>query len=77
MSTVRLALLSAFLALPCSGCCTDLNRDYVDAVEATRLAIEADVTAGFYKPDEKSRAMLDGFKQINEEADAVLKADGK
>lgn len=71
-----LALLSAFLALPI-GCAADLQRDYVDSMEATRKAVEKDVEHGLYKPDAKSRKTLDEWKDANADADAVLKADGK
>ena len=71
----KLALLTAALALP--GCCTDLQRSYVDSMESTRKAIEADVTAGLYKPDATSRETLDRWKKANADADAALKVDGK
>ena len=67
----------AFLCLLAAGCCTDLQASYVRAMEATRKAVEADVTAGLYKPDAASRRTLDGWKDSNAKAESALEDGGK
>lgn len=71
ISFAKLALLSAFLALPI-GCKANLQRDYVEAMERTRKAIEIDVQHGLYKPDARSAKTLADWKDANEEAFKVL-----
>ena len=63
----KLALLSVALAIP-TGCRHNLQRSYVESMEATRLAIEADVEEGLYKPDARSAKTLADWKEANEEA---------
>ena len=55
-----------------TGCANNLQRTYVDSMEATRTAIERDVTDGFYKPDATGRRTLDQWKKANADADAAL-----
>jgi hypothetical protein len=69
--TIALASVIAF-----TGCCgSGLQKEYVGAMEATRRAVEADVDAGLYKPDARSRATLDRWKAANDDAAAALLAD--
>lgn len=68
----RLAMLSAFMALFTVGCSHNLQRPYVEAMEDTRMAIEADVQHGLYKPDARSAKTLKDWKDANEEAYKAL-----
>ncbi|KKM69260.1 hypothetical protein LCGC14_1452550 [marine sediment metagenome] len=71
----RLAMLSAFMALftlSLGGCAHNLQRSYVEAMEDTRMAVEADVQAGLYKPDARSDKTLKAWKDANEDAFMAL-----
>ena len=70
-------LIAACALLLVTGCCHNLQRPYVESMEATRVAIEVDVTAGLYKPDARSRKTLDDWKAANVDALAVLEAEDK
>lgn len=73
-----IAMLPIGILLACmAGCTTDLQRDYYETVEAYRLAIEADVTAGIYRVDSQSRATLDDFASTQGSAKEALRAAGK
>jgi len=67
----RLALLSVALAIP-TGCAHNLQRSYVESMEATRKAVQADVKAGLYKPDARSAQTLADWKRANEDAFLAL-----
>ena len=73
----RLAMLSVFMALFITGCTTNLQRPYVDAMEATRLAVQADVEAGHYVLDRHSTKTLNEWKSANVDAAAALVAEEK
>ena len=68
----KLAMISAFLALFTIGCTHNLQRPYVESMEATRKAIVADVDAGLYKPDARSDATLAEWKAANVDAFKLL-----
>lgn len=70
----KLALLSVFLALP-SGCCHNLQAPFVDAMDATMIAIELDVKHGLYEPDAMSSQTLLRAKSAIADAQAVLAAE--
>ena len=73
-----LAMSLCVMALPIAqGCSTNLQRRYVQSMEDTRIAVEADVTAGLYKPDALARKTLDGWERNNADAKAVMVAEGK
>ena len=65
------------LVLALSGCCSDLQRSYVDAMVATEKVILADIKAGYYTPDARSAEILILAGEANAKADAALKADGR
>lgn len=68
-------LLSSILALTVlSTGCANLQEDYVAAMEAYEVALEADVKAGSYKMDKLSKDSFDAFKRANDDARAVLDA---
>ena len=60
-----------------SGCCTDLQRPYVDAMIRTERAIAADVKAGLYKPDRLGQKILIEAHKANVAADEALKRESK
>lgn len=71
----RLAMLSAFMALftlSLGGCAHNLQRSYVEAMEDTRMAIEADVVEGLYRPDARSAKTLKKWKEANQDAFLAL-----
>lgn len=55
-----------------AGCASGLQESYVDAMETTYEAVQADVDAGLYKPDEHSKRTLEGWKKANESARKAL-----
>lgn len=73
--TIRCLL--ACLTLAVAGCVSDLQRPYVEAVEAIRVAVEADVLAGVYQVDTASRTTLDHWRDVQREALESLEVDGK
>lgn len=72
---VTAALLA--LALAATGCTSNLQRSYVDAMIRTKKAVDADVKAGLYKPDANSQRTLDAWAKANADAEAALAAEGK
>jgi hypothetical protein len=68
-------LIAALALLLATGCTHNLQRPYVEAMEATRVAVEADVEAGLYKPDERSRKTLADWKAANLDAFTVLETE--
>ncbi len=55
-----------------TGCVSNLQEDYVGAMEAYEVALEADVKAGTYKMDKLSKDSFDAFKAANAKARKVL-----
>jgi hypothetical protein len=68
---------SLVLVLALSGCVSNLQASYVEAMEKTYNAVLMDVEAELYKPDEHSTATLNAWKKANEDARAALEVEGK
>ena len=66
--------LFVFVMLSVTGCCHNLQESYVDSMEATYKAVQADVKAGLYKPDATSQQTLKSWKQANDDARKVLES---
>lgn len=60
-----------------TGCASNLQPGYVEAMEAYELALEADVKAGNYKMDKLSKDSFKAFKQANDDARAALPKEDK
>lgn len=63
------------LVLTMSGCCSNLQKPYVEAMEDTYEAILLDVEKGYYKPDEMSWDTLNAWEQANKDARAALEVE--
>lgn len=69
--------MTIVLAFGLVGCTHNLQESYVDAMDATYEAVQADVKAGVYKVDANSKATLKGWKKANEDARKALEADAE
>ncbi len=71
-------LATAALALALSGCCHNLQGSFVQAMDDTMVAIEADVEAGLYKPDAASaETLLKAKTAIKDAKDVLAKEEAK
>lgn len=74
MNMIRDIATLALISFALTGCKSNLQEDYVSAMEAYEVALEADVKSGAYKMDKLSKDSFDAFKRANDDARAALDA---
>jgi hypothetical protein len=72
MKKFALSLPVLLVLLFSTGCKTDLQADYVTAMEDAYSFVQLDVKSGAYKLDEKSTNVLKAWNEANTKARAAL-----